>query len=364
MDIEEKTQQAALGFLFGMGAIRISALLSKLDDVSEVFTLSLKALKSKTGIAEKQLASMEREKALRLAIHEMQACEKLGIEPLFFLDEKYPRRLLQCADAPVVIYVKGPLDLNERRVVSIVGTRKNTDYANEIIQSFTEEIKQPGLIIVSGLALGVDTLVHKSALKNNIPTLGVLGNGLNKIYPSRNTSLAREMIDQGGALLSEYPVDSLPNREHFPMRNRIVAGMADAVVVVESQEKGGSIITAELANDYNRDVFAFPGSVRQMYSSGCNMLIRRQKAHLITNASEFLTLMNWADAPKPLQKSLAIEYSPEEKEIVDCLSKYECLHLDQMVQKIGFSPSKIQALTFSLLLKNGIVSLPGNRYSI
>lgn len=364
MDKEGLVYKVALSFLYGMGAVRVGQLVSKLDDISQVFTLKISELHLKTQISISLLKAMKREDALSRAKNEIDGIEKFNISVHFFMDPDYPRRLRQCSDAPVILYSKGGLDLNERRVVSIVGTRQNTEYGRELIQEFIKGINNPNLQIISGLALGIDALAHKNSLINSISTIGVLGHGLHEIFPQRHNKLASEMLEQGGGLLSEFPLFTIPIRENFPMRNRIIAGMADAIVVVESQVRGGSMITANLGNDYNRDVFAFPGSVRQQFSSGCNALIQQQKAHLITSSFDFLKFMNWEQKQIPTQKELAISLSLDEKDFIKCLSKFEFLHLDELVSKLGLPSSKLLGIALNLQMKNAIVSLPGNRFSV
>lgn len=364
MNLKEIEYKIALSYLHGMGAIRVAKLLSNLGDISEVFHLKLKTLGSLTGLKETQLISMKRTEALEQSKLQLEWCHKLGIKPLFFLDDDYPRRLRQCADAPVILYQKGEIDLNQRRMVSIVGTRGNTEYGKELLIEFVKGVKQPDLCIVSGLALGTDGFAHNQCILEGIPTVGVLGHGLNEVFPRSHTKMAMQILQDGGALVSEFPVFTKPIRENFPMRNRIIAGLSDALVVVESQVRGGSMISAELANDYSRDVFAFPGSVRQMYSKGCNALIQQQKAHLVSNSNDFLKLMGWGQTEQVLQTQMKIDCTPEELILINLLRKYECLHLDVLVSKLAWPTSKAQVSLLGLQMKNAVVALPGNRYSV
>ena len=226
-------------------------------------------------------------------------------------------------------------------------------------------LTEAGVVSVSGLALGIDSLAHEYSLKNNMPTVAVLGSGLTQVFPKRNAKLAQEILEHGGALLSEYSVFSKPVRENFPVRNRIVAGLSDATVVVESREKGGALITAELANDYNRDVFAFPGSVHQQYSAGCNALIRQQKAHLATKSSDILGMLGW-DKPRYRQKELAlpVNLSPEEQHIISVLKQHESLFMDELVIHSCMATSLLHGLLLGLELKGQIARTSGSKYRL
>jgi DNA processing protein len=308
---------------------------------------------------------MERNRALEFAVKEIEACRTYGISPVFMLDSNYPRRLKQCVDAPIVLYCRGEDILNSRRMLAIVGSRMHTSYGLELIKELTLGLSEAGVVSVSGLALGIDSLAHEYSLKNNMPTVAVLGSGLTQVFPKRNAKLAQEILEHGGALLSEYSVFSKPVRENFPVRNRIVAGLSDATIVVESREKGGALITAELANDYNRDVFAFPGSVHQQYSAGCNALIRQQKAHLATKSSDILGMLGW-DKPRSRQKELAlpVNLSPEEQHIISVLKQHESLFMDELVLQSGMPTSQLHGLLLGLELSGQIGRTSGSKYRI
>ncbi len=355
-------EKVALGFLKGIGPIRMNTMLSKLDDYYLFFSLPLRDLAAYTGLSEFILSQMNRSEAIILAKKELEACHKLGITYRFILDEDYPRRLRQCPDAPTILYQKGATDLNSRRIIGVVGSRVHTEYAHELISELCSGLSHSDVVIVSGLALGVDGLAHHYSLKNNLKTVGVMGHGLAEVFPKKNIRLAQQMLDSGGAMVSEYSVFSSPIRENFPVRNRIVAGLVDALVVVESKERGGAMITAELANDYNRDVFAFPGSVKQLHSAGCNALIKKQKAHLISHAEDLLNLMGWESCPKPdPQFKMAIENSLEELKLLNLFRQYEYLFFDQVVMKSGLSASSLHGFLLTLQLKGQIKIIGGNR---
>src|SRR6185436_6914316 len=221
------------------------------------------------------------------AEEEIRFMEKYKLQPLFLTDEKYPQRLLHCYDSPTLLYYRGNADLNASRVISIIGTRGNTDYGKQVTEKLIAELKEANVLVVSGLAFGIDAIAHRSALQNDLETVAVLAHGMHTIYPRQHKLLAKEIMHQGG-LLTEFRKDDKPDRHNFPKRNRIVAGMADVTVVIETAIKGGSMITAELANNYNRDVFALPGRTTDLKSTGCNYLIQNNKAVLFTDAKELL----------------------------------------------------------------------------
>ncbi|MEY5134162.1 MAG: DNA-protecting protein DprA [Bacteroidota bacterium] len=361
---EDLVYKVAMSFLKGLGPIRINNILSELNP-AQFFTLSISDVKQCTRISSNQLASMERNRALDLAVKEIEACSTHGIKPIFILDPNYPRRLKQCIDAPIVLYYRGEDLLNSRRTLAIVGSRMHTTYGIELIKELMQGLSEAGVITVSGLAMGIDSVAHDYSIKNNIPTVAVLGSGLNQVFPKRNTKLAQEILAHGGALLSEYSVFSKPVRENFPVRNRIVAGLSDATIVVESREKGGALITADLANDYNRDVFAYPGSVHQQYSAGCNALIRQQKAHLVTNSSDILNMLGW-DKPRSRQQelSLPMNLSTDEQLILSILKQHESLYMDELVIHSCMPTSQLHGLLLGLELKGQIGRTSGTKYRL
>jgi DNA processing protein len=357
-------QKVAMSFLVGLGPIRIHSILSELSP-EQFFSHSISEIKQCTGLSINQLASMERNRALEFAVKEIEACSAYGISPVFMLDPNYPRRLKQCVDAPIVLYCRGEDTLNSRRVLAIVGSRMHTSYGFELMKELTLGLSEAGVVSVSGLALGIDSLAHEYSLKHNMPTVAVLGSGLNQVFPKRNSKLAEEILERGGTLISEYSLFSKPVRENFPVRNRIVAGLSDATIVVESREKGGALITADLANDYNRDVFAFPGSVHQQYSAGCNALIRQQKAHLVTNSLDILSMLGW-DKPRLRQKELAlpVNLSPNEQHIISILKQHESLYMDELVIQSGMPTSLLHSLLLGLELSGQIGRTSGAKYRI
>lgn len=277
------------------------------------------------GVRPSLVEALDCPEAFRKAGDELSYIEKNHIRCIAFTDEAYPARLRECEDAPLVLYSLGNAGFNATRVVSIVGTRKATEYGKDLTAAFVRDLATlcPGIIIVSGLAYGIDVAAHRAALAAGLPTIGVLAHGLDRIYPAAHRSTAAQMVRQCGGLLTEYMSGTQPERQNFVQRNRIVAGMADAVVVIESAAKGGALITAEMAMGYGRDCMAFPGRVADEYSRGCNNLIRSNGAALITSAEDFMHAMNWPlatdAAPAPTQRELFVELDEDERKIMKIL---------------------------------------------
>ena len=275
---------------------------------------------------------------------------------------------MNCYDSPTLLFYKGDADLNASKIISIVGTRTHTDYSKKITDKLIEELSAQNILIVSGMAYGVDAIAHKAAVKNNLPTVGVLGHGLDQIYPPDHSNLAKDMLKNGGGLLTEFRSKTKPDKHNFPTRNRIVAGMSDATIVIESGIKGGSMVTAELANGYNKDVFAFPGKVTDNKSAGCNYLIKSNKAMLLTDAQQLIEIMGWEEKSQKLkvksQKEIFIELSKDEKIIVDILNEKETVHIDEINLRSGLSSSAIAAAILNLELQNVVNGLPGKLYKL
>lgn len=358
--------QLALSFVSDIGPKRVRTLLSKFGTVEALFKAPLKELKTIDGIGEKLAKKLKDETHFHLAEKEMAYCEKHDIQLLFFNAANYPKRFLNCDDPPILLFYKGNADLNIEKTIAIIGTRKNTDYGQRTTEDLLGQLNgQDDMIIVSGLALGIDTIAHKAALKNNLSTVGVLGHSLDRIYPYSNKSLANEMLENGG-LLSEFPSGTKPDRQNFPVRNRIVAGMSDVTIVVESDIKGGAMITAYVAASYNREVAAFPGRVYDSKSGGTNHLIKKNIAAMITNADDLLELMNWKkDAnKKPIQQQLFLNLSPEEQKIIDLLQQKDVTHTDELLQFSGFTYPQLAAVLLQLELQGLIKTLPGKNYRL
>ena len=273
--------QIALTLIPGIGCVQARILLNHLAP-EEIFKAPKRTLEKIEGLGTVRIHNIKQFNDFDTAEKEIAFIEKYRIQPLFIQDADYPQRLLNCYDAPVLLYYRGNANLNQSKIIAIVGSRNHTDYGKTIVDTLVQELTNENILVVSGLAYGIDSLAHKACLKNNVPTVGVLAHGLDKIYPASHTDIAREMILNGG-LLTEFKTKTKPDRHNFPSRNRIVSGMSDATIVVETDVKGGSMITAELANGYNKDVFAYPGKITDKKSSGCNELIKNNKAILLTN---------------------------------------------------------------------------------
>jgi DNA processing protein len=355
----------ALTLVPNVGPVPMKILLEHFGDAEAIFKAKKKDLCAVENIGELKAKCIKDFDDFKKAEMEIAFIEKYKIEPLFITEKNYPQRLLHCYDAPTLLYYRGNADLNHSKIISIIGTRSNTDYGRQLTEKFIEEIKEHNAVIVSGLAFGIDAVAHKVALQNELQTVAIVAHGLNSIYPAQHKSLAKDISANGG-LLTEFTQNTKPDKFNFPQRNRIVAGMADATIVVETPIKGGSMITAELANNYNKDVFAFPGKTTDTKSAGCNHLIKNNKAVLLTEAQQFIELMGWEEkkTKKKIQKELFIEFSENEKIIYDALKEKDALHIDEIYFKSALSSSTVAASILNLELQNIIVSLPGKMYKL
>jgi DNA processing protein len=359
--------QLALTEVPHIGPVQAKILMEHFEHAADVFKAPVGQLTRLEGIGKVRAESIKSFKAFAAAEEEMRFMEKYKITPLFLKDSAYPQRLLNCYDPPTLLFYRGEADLNRSRQVAVIGTRHKTDYGRHLAEQLVKDLAPYEVTIVSGLALGIDTIAHKASLKNQTPTVAVLAHGLDKLYPQENVSLAKDIVKRGGGLLTEFRRKTKPDKHHFPTRNRIVAGMCDATVVVETDVKGGSMITAELANGYNRDVFAFPGKVTDNKSAGCNLLVKTNKAMLLTDAQQLAEIMGWApvNTPQPIpQKAMFVDLNDDEKKILSLLQEKEQVPIDELNLKSGLSVSGVAAAVLNLELKNIIQSLPGKRYSL
>lgn len=362
----ELIYQLSLSLVPNLGYVHAKMLALHFGSASAVFKAPRGILEKIEGIGTVRAGSIKSFRDFGKAEEEIVFIEKFGIRPLFLTDKDYPQRLLNCYDPPTVLFYKGNANLNGSRIIGIVGTRTNTDYGKQFTEKFIREIADYDILVVSGLAFGIDAIAHKAALKNKLQTVGVLGHGLSTIYPLENASLAKDMIKSGG-LLTEFTSKTKPDKHNFPSRNRVVGGICDATIVVETGIKGGSMITAEMANSYNRDVFAVPGRTIDSKSGGCNHLIKNNKAILLTDAQQFLETMGWYDAdkqPKNIQKELFTDLTEQEKNVVELLRDKQEVSIDELVFKSGISSSTLAATILNLELKNAIQSLPGKMYRL
>ncbi len=364
---QELLYQISLTLIPGIGTAQAKILIDHFGSASAIFRARTRELMRIDGIGEIRAAAIKTFTDFQTAEQEMQFIEKNRIKPLFITDPAYPQRLLHCYDPPTLLFYEGNADLNHSKIIAVIGTRNNSEYGRQLTERFVEGIAEQNVLIVSGLAFGIDGIAHKASLKNKLATVGVLAHGLDQLYPSQHSILARDMVREGGGLLTEFRSSTTPDKHNFPTRNRIVSGMSDATVVIETGIKGGSMITAELANEYNKDVFAFPGRVTDTKSAGCNQLIRSNKAILLTNASELIQLMNWDHQQKPAskkQKEIFIDLTDDEKSVMAILSEKESTHIDELNIKTALSNSAIAAAVLSLEMQNVIISLPGKRYQL
>jgi len=291
---------------------------------------------------------------------ELSFIEKNKVQCLSFMDEKFPRRLKFCADAPALLYYRGEVDFNHPKILAVVGTRRATPQGKKVTDKIITDLVSQNVLIISGLAFGIDIVAHQSALTNKLPTIGVLAHGLDRVYPSEHRQYARE-IENNGAMLTEFTIGTKPDRENFPKRNRIVAGMADAILVIESQRTGGSMITADLGFGYGRDVFAIPGRPGDTQSQGCNFLIRQNKASLVESATDIKYLMNWREQPKPkqIQKQMFVQLSTAEEQLINILTEKRKLPIDELCLTAGISISQASVPLLTLELNGMVRQLPG-----
>jgi len=355
-----------LTLIKGVGAITAKNLLEKFGTAEAVFSARHDQLIEIDGIGAITARYILDTNALNGAADQLKFLEKYKINILFYTDAAYPQRLKNCFDAPVLLYYKGTADLNHARIVSIVGTRKATSYGLSLCNQLAETLQLYDVLVVSGLAFGIDVAAHKESLRYQIPTVGVLAHGLDHLYPAVHKKVAQEMMKNGG-LLTEFPPGTVPDKENFPKRNRIIAGIADVVLVVEAASKGGALITAEIAGSYNRDVFAFPGRTTDEYSAGCNFLIKTNRAGLINHAKDLAYYMGWETVNHPVgarQTAIPIGLSAHEVSIVTLLGSFSSLRIDELGIKADIQQSKLAFYLLNLEMKGIIVSLPGKVYQL
>ena len=360
--------QIGLTLMDGIGDVNAKALLAYCGSAEEVFKQKKSHLQKIPGIGQILSNSVIKSKPLlNRAEKEIEFIQKYKIKPLFFTSEDYPSRLKFCSDSPILLYYKGNADLNAEKIVAVVGTRRPSDYGREKTEEFIRELNDSGILIISGLAYGVDVLAHKLALDHGLETVGVLGHGLDRIYPQSHDRIAKRMIKQGG-LLSDFMSGTNPDAVNFPKRNRIVAGLCDALVVIESKRTGGSLITATIANSYNKDVFALPGRAGDALAEGGNGLIKRNRAALVENAVDLLDAMQWQKSEKiqsaTKQIPLLLNLSAEEKIILDLFTERKTIHVDEICQAAQMPVSKVSAMLLQLEFSNIMKSKPGKMYEL
>lgn len=371
MKQEELLYRLALTHLPGIGLVTAHQLLQATEGNASLLFKEKKTLKERIPeIPERLLNAFDCPDVLRLCEAELRFAEKNHITCLTADDEAYPSRLRECDDAPLVLFYRGTANLNASHIISIVGTRNATEYGKDICNRFLKELQAlvPDVMVVSGLAYGIDIHAHRAALQYNLETVGVLAHGLDRIYPHVHRRTAADMVAQGG-LLTEFMSGTNPDKPNFVKRNRIVAGISDATIVVESAEKGGSLITAGIAESYNRDCFAFPGRIDAPYSAGCNKLIRSNRAALLQSAEEFVQAMNWdapaVQAPQAIQRQLFPDLSPEEEQIISLLqSQPEGIQINALVVASNIAINRMTSILFELEMKGIVRTMAGGMYKL
>ena len=366
MTEKEKLQRIAISLFKKINFCNLQEIFNYLDSVEDFFHLD-KALLSEIPNVNSPFIDEYKTQipiCLEKAKHELEYIEKNNIQIHFFTDETFPKRLLECPDCPKLIYSKGIADFNKHKFLGIVGTRRATDYGKNTCFKIVSDLAktQPNLCIVSGLAYGIDICAHRAALENNIPTIGVIAGGFDFFYPKAhyNTSLA---MQKNGAVVTEFTHEMHPEPFNFVQRNRIIAGMSDGVIVIESAEKGGSLITADLAYSYNRDVMAVPGRTIDSSSIGCNSLIKYNKASLVENAQDVERVM-CLEKNSAVQVELFHILSEKETIIVDIIKVKGTIHVDNISELSGIKISELSVLLLNLEFKNAIRSIPGSRYML
>ena len=360
----------AVTLIKGIGNNLAKNLIAYLGSEEAIFMEKQQNLAKIPGIGHILSNEIANQNVLKRAEEEIEFIIKNKIQPYYFLDREYPFRLKECFDAPIMIYTKGKCNLNNGRIIGIVGTRNATETGKENCRKLISDLRQyePNCIIVSGLAYGIDICAHKAAIDNDLATIAVVGHGLDRIYPATHRSTAVKMLENG-MLVTEYLTGTNPDRQNFVQRNRIIAGLSDATVVIESAARGGALITAEASNEYNRDVFAFPGRVDDEWSKGCNALIKNTKASLIESATDILQFMNWQqneiEKSSNIQTSLFLDLNNEEQEIVSLLRQNnDGLQLNEMAMKLNKAISKMSSMLLEMEFKGLLKCLPGNVYKI
>ena len=367
----DRLAQVALAMTEGLGPTAIRKLLDAYPG-EDIFALPAAELRMAFGNHRAVVDNLLNKTAFARAEEELRAAEAKHIKVLFFTDEAFPQRLNreECADSPVLLYALGDADLNARRALAVVGTRKATAYGRDtterIVKELTETAEEDKTLVVSGLAYGIDTMAHKASLENDLPTVAVLGHGLDRIYPAANRSLAERIVHSGGTLLTEYPMGTAINPRQFPARNRIIAAMSDATLVVEASEHGGALITATMAAGYQRDVFAVPGRLGDTYSCGTNNLIATNKALLVRSAADIAYQLGWPmkaeNGEQGTQGELFPTLPPAEQKMLELLRKNGNMTIDEIVSLSGLPMPKAASLLFNLEMAKAVHVLPGHLY--
>lgn len=353
----------ALQRVEGIGDIMAKKLLTHCGSAEAVFKTKASQLAAIDGVSSIRLKNLKDQAVFDKANAELEFIRSNDINVAHFQDESYPERLKHCFDGPLLLFTSGKINLINRRVISIVGTRQVTSYGMEFCRKLIEDLAPLDPVIVSGFAYGVDIVAHQLAMEHNLQTIGVVAHGLNQIYPKTHKKYVAK-VEENGGFITEFWSSSNPDKENFVRRNRIVAGMSEATIVIESADRGGSLITANIANDYNRDVFAVPGRVTDKYSQGCNNLIKTQKANVLTSAADLVYILNWdiQKESKPVQKQLFVSLDDDEQKVYDYLLKTGKEVMDIIALRCDFPIYKISGMLLNMELKGVIRPLPGKLF--
>ncbi|MFT4533778.1 MAG: DNA processing protein [Saprospiraceae bacterium] len=353
----------ALTMVPDVGPVIAKLLISYCGSAEAVFKASKRELLKIPGVGQKTVEKLISSNTFGRAEVQLKFLSNNNGKAVVFHSDEYPQRLKHFDSSPLVLYLKGEMNLNHKRTVAIIGTRKPTEQGKINCEKLIEGLQDYGVQIISGLAFGIDTCAHKKCVETNTETIGIMGHGLDILYPAENRKLVSKMIKNGG-VLTEFPTNTRPDRENFPMRNRIIASMSDVIVVVESKRKGGSIITAEFANNYNKDVFAIPGRTTDEVSEGCNKLIKQHKANLLESAADISYIMRWdeTDKSRVVQKALFIDFNDEEQKLIDILKEKDSVTVDEFSHLLKLPPSNLANMLLTLEFKGAIRSLPGKKY--
>ena len=350
----------------GVGDIVAKKLINHCGSAEGVFAAKKSQLMAIEGVGEILFNNLKNKDVFKLAENELKYVRENGIKPLFYLEKEYPERLKHCIDGPVVLFTSGNVDVEGRKTISIVGTRQMTSYGADFCRKLIEDLAPLDPVIVSGFAYGVDIHAHQLAMDNGMKTIGVVAHGLNQVYPKIHKKYVARMEENGG-FITEFWSTSNPDKENFVKRNRIVAGLSEATIIIESADKGGSLITANIANDYNRDVFAVPGRITDKYSIGCNNLIKQQKANILTDAADLIYMLNWQleeKKVKPVQKQLFITLENDEQRVYDYLEKNGKELMDIIALQCEMPIYKMSSLLLNMELKGVVRPLPGKLFEV
>lgn len=361
---DELLYQLCLARVPGIGCVQAKQLLQQIPSAKEIFQAPSHVLSKIEGIGPVRCQAIKHYTDFAWAEKEMQFIDKYGVTPLFFTDDNYPNLLKQCYDPPTMLYFKGTSSFVGKKVVGIIGTRKASAYGKKITEELIESLSHPDILIVSGMAMGIDAIAHRMAIQLGVHTMGVLAHSLDTIYPAQHHELAKKMMHEGGGLLTEFPSGVKADRHHFPTRNRIVAGLCDALVVMETSVAGGSMITASLAFNYHREVFAFPGRVSDNNAQGCHKLIQQNKAMLVQSGDDIKQAMGWEMPNTQAANQTSIPFSKisdAEQEILNKIKEIDLVHFNDLTRTLHIHANQISAILLQLELANRIELLPGNR---